>query len=75
MESHLKDRQQQLDKVSHLMTDILGVAKDIGIEVEVQEKKLDEVANEMKEAEQNVKAGTDQLEQAKNKGGRNNKIL
>ena len=51
MESHLKDRQQQLDKVSHLMTDILGVAKDIGIEVEVQDKKLDDVAGEMKEAE------------------------
>ncbi len=57
------------------MTDILGVAKEIGIEVDVQDKKLDEVAGEMKEAEHNVKAGADQLEEAKNKGGRNNKIL
>ena len=41
------------------MSDIISVAKDIGIEVEVQEKKLDEVAEEMKEAKENVKAATD----------------
>ena len=75
MEDHLKDRQKQLDKVSTLMTDVLTVAKDLGIEVEVQDKKLDLIAEEMKEAKENVIAGTEQLEQAKNKEGSNNKIL
>ena len=75
MEDHLKDRQKQLDKVSTLMTDVLTVAKDLGIEVEVQDKKLDLIAEEMKDAKENVKAGTEQLEQAKNQEGSNNKIL
>jgi hypothetical protein len=41
------------------MTDVLTVAKDLGIEVEVQDKKLDLIAEEMKEAKENVIAGTE----------------
>ena len=59
MEGYLKDRQQQLDKVSTLMTDVLGLAKDMNIEVKVQGEKLEAIGTEMDQAKENVERGNE----------------
>jgi len=41
MEDYLKDRKDQLDKVYKLMGDVNMIAKDIGVEVKEQGKKIE----------------------------------
>ncbi len=75
IEDYLRDREDQLTKVTGLMDGILSVAKDIGVEVKVQGEKLEIADANMKGAEDNMKKGNQQLDQAKTKGARNNKWL
>ena len=61
IEETLKYREDQLNKVTNLMDGILGVAKDMKIEVNKHEEKLDLAGKDMEEAEANVKKGNEQL--------------
>ena len=59
IEETLKYREDQLNKVTNLMDGILGVAKDMKIEVNKHEEKLDLAGKDMEEAEANVKKGNE----------------
>ena len=53
----------------------MKVAEDIGVEVKVQGKKLEIAQENVEEAKENVIKGNDQLQQARDKGWKNNKYL
>ena len=47
IEDYLKDRKDQLNKVHKLLGDVNAIAKDIGVEVKAQGKKVDEINEDM----------------------------
>ncbi len=47
------------------MDGVLSIAKDIGAEVNLQGKKVQQIETEMKGTEENVKKGNEELNQAK----------
>ena len=64
-----------MKKLTGLMDGVLKVAEDIGVEVKVQGQKLEVAKENVEEAKDNVDKGNQQLEQAKDKGWKNNKYL
>ena len=53
----------------------MKVAEDIGVEVKVQGQKLEVAQQNVEEAKDNIIKGNEQLQQAKDKGWKNNKYL
>lgn len=43
MEDYLSERKHQLDRVHKIMSEVNQIAKDIGVEVTVQGKKIEEI--------------------------------
>ncbi|CDW85533.1 syntaxin 12 [Stylonychia lemnae] len=75
IEDYLKERKEQLDKVHKLMGDVHSIAKDIGVEVVVQGKKIEEINTEMESAKENVEGGKEQLQQKRDRTIRGNKWI
>ena len=75
MEDYLNERKQQLDRVHKIMSEVHGIAKDMGVEVTTQGKKIEEINKEMEVAQVNVSAGKEQLEIKKASTLRGNKWL
>ena len=57
------------------MSEVHGIAKDMGVEVTTQGKKIEEINKEMEVAQVNVSAGKEQLEIKKASTLRGNKWL
>eukprot|EP00347_Sterkiella_histriomuscorum_P016527 403352848 len=72
---YLDQRKEQLAKVHKLMGDVNAVAKDLGVEVQVQGKKIEEINVDMESAKENVEGGKEQLEIKKNRTITGNKYL
>ncbi len=75
MEDYLHERKHQLDRVHKIMSEVHQIAKDIGVEVVDQGKKIEEINKEMEVAQVNVSAGKDELQIKKTSVLRNNKLL
>jgi t-SNARE complex subunit (syntaxin) len=50
MEDYLNERKHQLDRVHKIMGEVHLIAKDIGVEVTTQGKKIEEINKEMEVA-------------------------
>ena len=71
--SVVKDRDEQVNRLQHLMGDVFSIAKDINVEVKAQNEKVEVLAGNLNEAADNVDRGNEQLDEAKKRKENSNK--
>ena len=68
-------RTDDILRIHRLMGDVNKIAKDINKEMNVQADKVDDIVNDMEEAESNVSGALEQLEQIKRKRKTSMKVM